>query len=557
MGRTHLIVALTIILWLLFVPRQAAAWLFQGQPSEAQPAAPFATMQGVVRDENRQIVVGATVSLQAQGKREPDLSGVTDSDGVYRFSAIPPGAYVVRAGNVGRTKTALAAVVLEAKETKIMDLALGSDKISEPQGLPAGNPDFFDEPHFTVAGVTDTTNLGGHGSDTVVRNREDLAQETASLSKVITKSLPDESHAATEKSLRESATRNPDDFSANFRLGSFLVDDARSQEALPYLEKASRLNGSDLLNTYKLALAYANTGAYARGRTTLQALLTADNKVYVENAELHHLLADLDEKLGDSLESVRQYERAAELNPSEPNLFDWGSELLIHHAAEPAIEVFARGARLFPRSVRMQAGLGAAFYSAGSYDQAVIHLCEASDLNPSDPNPYLFLGKIEAVEAAQSQEIVNRLARFVRLQPQNAWANYYYAVSLQKDWKSPEAITLADVDQVKSLLQTAIRLDPTLGIAYLQLGILYSQQKDFSKATSAWQQALVVTPNLEQAHYRLAQVYREAGETSKAREQLQRYQQISNQKAEEVERQRHEVQQFVYELRDKPEAPPQ
>ena len=35
---------------------------------------------------------------------------------------------------------------------------------------------FFDQPQFAVAGVTDTTNLGGHGSDTVVRTRETLAK---------------------------------------------------------------------------------------------------------------------------------------------------------------------------------------------------------------------------------------------------------------------------------------------------------------------------------------------------------------------------------------------
>src|SRR2546430_13519862 len=45
----------------------------------------------------------------------------------------------------------------------------------------------------------------------------------------------------------------------------------------------------------------------------------------------------------DPLEAVRQYQRAAELDASEPYLFDWGAELLLHHAPEPAIEVFSKG----------------------------------------------------------------------------------------------------------------------------------------------------------------------------------------------------------------------
>src|SRR5207244_9734095 len=118
-------------------------------------------------------------------------------------------------------------------------------------------------------------------------------------------------------------------------------------------------------------------------------------------------------------------------------LFDWGAELLLHRAAEPAIEVFAKGNRLFPRSVRMLIGLGAAWYARGSYDQAARSLCEASDLNPNDPTPYQFLGRMQGVETTQSGEMVEKLARFVQLQPENALANYYYALSLWKRRKDP------------------------------------------------------------------------------------------------------------------------
>jgi hypothetical protein len=66
---------------------------------------------------------------------------------------------------------------------------------------------------------------------------------------------------------------------------------------------------------------------------------------------------------GDDLETARAYQRAAELDPSESHIFDWGAELLTHRAAEQSIEVFSRGNKLFPRSTRMLLGLAAAFYS--------------------------------------------------------------------------------------------------------------------------------------------------------------------------------------------------
>jgi tetratricopeptide (TPR) repeat protein len=258
-------------------------------------------------------------------------------------------------------------------------------------------------------------------------------------------------------------------------------------------------------------------------------------------------LADAAEGLNDPLGAVREYQHAAELTPSEPNLFDWGAELLIHSALEPALEVFAKGNHLFPRSARMLIGLGVAWYARGSYDLAGQRLCEASDLDPGDPRAYLFLGKMQSVGTGQSEDVIQRLGRFARLQPENALANYYYALGLWKGQEGSE--NTKDLAEVESLLQKAVRLDPKLGAAYLQLGILNSDRKDFLGAISAYQKAIAVTPSLEQAHFRLAQAYQRTGQASQAQKELSIYREMSKKTAEEVERQRHEIQQFVYTLR--------
>jgi tetratricopeptide (TPR) repeat protein len=240
------------------------------------------------------------------------------------------------------------------------------------------------------------------------------------------------------------------------------------------------------------------------------------------------------------------------LDASESNLFDWGAELLMHRAPAPAIEVFAKGNRLFPHSVRMLIGLGLSWYAHGSYEKAVEHLCGASDLNPEDLNPYLFLGKIQSGEKTVPPALVERLQRFAMLQPENALSNYYYAVSLWKNRRGQEDIQTQA--QVQSLLDKSVHLDPKLGVGYLQLGIVYSEGKHLSQAISAYQQAIEVQPLLEEAHYRLAQAYRQTGETSKARAELQLYGQLSKEAAQQAERERHEIQQFVYTLRDRPSA---
>ena len=143
-----------------------------------------------------------------------------------------------------------------------------------------------------------------------------------------------------------------------------------------------------------------------------------------------------------------------------------------------------------------------------------------------------------------------RLARFAQLQPTSALANYYYALSLWKRRRgSQDAATLT---KVESLLAESIRLDPKLGHGYLQLGILYADRKDFPRAISAYQKAIEVNPQLEEAHFRLAQVYRQNGEKSKAQDELQLFEQISKKTAEEIDRERRELPQFVYTLRGQP-----
>ena len=411
---------------------QASAATAQGQ----------GTVQGYVRDSSGRPMANATVFLRLATGTETLATQTrithTDSEGEYRFAALRAGAYTLRAEMKGYGEAIVGPVSLAQKETKKIDLTLVSTKASTSQNAPPvkpatgkpseQTPEFFDEPQFTVAGVTQATNSGGHGSDTVLRTTEALAKATVSLSKESSVGSKPNTSAVTESSLRDAVTRNPKD------------------------------------------------------------------------PELHHLLADVEEKLGNPLEAVREYQRAAELDPSEPNLFDWGTELLTHRALEPATEVFTKGNRLFPKSVRMLVALGVAWYARGSYDQAAQCLVNASDLAPDNPTPYLFLGKMQSVETTPSEGSVERLRRFAQLQPDNALANYYYAVSLWKQSASavdPGRDNERDNERsarVESLLQKAVHLDPKLGAAYLQLGILYSQRADFPRAISAYQKAIEVSP---------------------------------------------------------------
>jgi tetratricopeptide (TPR) repeat protein len=330
---------------------------------------------------------------------------------------------------------------------------------------PAEAPQYFDEPNFIAAGVTDTTNRGGHGSDPVLRSAEALVQAAASLG---SPSAP----AATEQSLRDAIAHDPN------------------------------------------------------------------------NAELHHSLANVEEKAANFLEALREYGRAAELEPSEAHIFDLGVELLTHRATEQASAVFSRGARLFPNSSRMLVAYAVADYSRGLYDQARARFFDAIDRNPADPAPYLFLGKVQSSAITQSDGFAERMERFQKLHPDNAWANYYYAVSLRRQSRGIE--NAGSQAKAQALLERAVELDSQLAGAWLELGILHADRNEYRQAIAAWEHAAAAAPRMEEAHYRLAQAYRKTGEPEKAKAQIELYEKLAKQSAEEFERERTAVKQFVF-----------
>jgi len=307
---------------------------------------------------------------------------------------------------------------------------------------------------------------------------------------------------------------------------------ARSVEALTKATVALKGNASP-----------ENSSPIVQTEASIGAALTGDPN----NARLHHALAVLEEHSGKPIDALHEFQRAAELQPTEGNLFDWAAELLLHDAPQAASEVFDKGVRQFPDSSRMLLGSAAAFYARADYPQAARRFFEATDLNPSDPEPYLVLADVQAPEITGSGAYVERLARFVRLLPGNAWANYLYATTLW-DSKSgsarPESLARA-----QSALEMAVRLDPTLASAWLQLGMLYSEKQDFHRAIEAYARAISADPALEQAHYRLAAIYRKLGDTQNAQQETIIFDRLTRSSTRTHEEERSRLQRFVVDLK--------
>jgi tetratricopeptide (TPR) repeat protein len=349
--------------------------------------------------------------------------------------------------------------------------------------------------------------------------------------------------ASAETEFRKAVELDPGSYDTNHNLGEICLAAGKLDAAVPYLEKAQNINTGAYDNGYDLALAYAKTGKLDDGRNLVQELLKQK-----DTAELHNVLGEIDERDGKFVAAENQYETAAHMEPSESNLFDWGSELLVHRTLDPAVNVFESAAEHYPKSPRLAIGLGMAFYSRGNYDDAVKALLKAADLNPSDPRCYYFLSKAYDSSPGQADAVIQRFRRFAELQPENARAHLYYAMSLWKGRRAQDANL--DIGKIESLLKRSIALDPKLPEAHLQLGNLYSDQGKYAEAIPHYQRALQENADLADAHYRLGQAYVHTGQKIPAQEQLEIYQRLRAQHLAELDKQRAEIRQFVYSEKD-------
>jgi tetratricopeptide (TPR) repeat protein len=352
-----------------------------------------------------------------------------------------------------------------------------------------------------------------------------------------------------EKEFRKAVELEPGNFDTNHNLGELYVRSNKIAEAVPYLQNAQQIDPSSYNNGYDLTLAYIETGRLAEARSSAHELLKTKN-----TAELHNLLGEIEEKDGQYVAAANEYETAARQDPSESNLFDWGSELLLHRTLDPAVEVFQQASQRYPRSPRLALGLGVALFSRGNYDDAVKALLKGADLNPSDARCYQFLSKAYDSSPNQAEEVIQRFRRFAQLQPNNARAYYYYAMSLWKGRRAQDPDL--DLGQVESLLKKSLALDPKLAEAHLQLGNLRSDQGKYAEAIPEYTRALELNPDLADGYYRLGQAYVHTAQKDRAKPQFETYQKVRAQHMAELDKQRAEIRQFVYAAKNSSGAKP-
>ncbi|MGH9628102.1 MAG: tetratricopeptide repeat protein, partial [Bryobacteraceae bacterium] len=326
-----------------------------------------------------------------------------------------------------------------------------------------------------------------------------------------------------EEKLRREQSARPKSFDTNLALGQFLLETGRPADAVSFLLSARSLNPKNVPARHDLSVAYLEIGKLDEAQALLTELQKEASSAAVVHLEARWLAAS-----GKPIPAAERFREAAEAEPTETHLFDWGNHMLAHGAAEPAGKIFSYALKMFPKSARLKVAQGVAHYAQGEFDQAVRSLCEGVDLDPQDLRPLVFLGQMIDVSPNLNQEVRRRLEGFARLYPSHAQAQYFYGMSLLKQ----------DDGKAEQYLRRAATLEPRMPEPHLELGKLYADAGRTDEAIQELESAIELSSNLDTAHYKLALLYQRAGKAELAEEHFTAYRKIRAEKAEREEQER-------------------
>ena len=184
-------------------------------------------VEGVVRDAEKRPLVDAKVSLDDQvGGRTQSTQ--TDAAGHFQFTGVGASTYILRARKPGYLDRTEGPFASNRGETKTLNLEMAAEKDAASGKNAAQAMEYSDEPQFTVAGVSDPSNVGGHGSNVTLPTKEALARDTASLGRDAT-GLKDA--AAANDFAGELPKVAASDFMQNLKVGKELLQAGRTKQA--------------------------------------------------------------------------------------------------------------------------------------------------------------------------------------------------------------------------------------------------------------------------------------------------------------------------------------
>ena len=267
---------------------------------------------------------------------------------------------------------------------------------------------------------------------------------------------------------------------AEFKQGEF-------QAAIAPFRTALAAEPNNIQARTLLGLSYYGTKRFDEAVQHLEIAAKSD----VTNIQLHHVLAQSclwAKKYSCALDEFRKIQ---EQDPDSVASHVLTAEALdgLGRTSE-AIGEFQAAAKVAPREPNVHFGIGYLYWKQHKYDEAKSALEQELAIDSTNSQAMAYLGDI--------------------------------------------AIKQSDPAKALPLLKKAVQLKSDLRIAYLDLGILLADRKEFSEALAALRRAEELDPSQPDAHYRMGRIYKQMGDSAASEKEFAKVRELHEKDAVDI-----------------------
>ena len=330
----------------------------------------------------------------------------------------------------------------------------------------------------------------------------------------------------------EQAVRiNPRNFSARQSLGRLWMESHRPDEAAKAFQAALQLQPEDSDLELDCITALLAADRLPEAERMLSTFEDAG-----QSARAQSLLGEADEKAGKFQSAAKHFAHAVELEPSEENAWQLSLEFLRHWTFDAAVTELEAASAKFPDSKRIRLGLGAAFFGASQYPQAISVF---ADLLEAEPNNAIYAELLGISCNARMQTSSPRcgvLVAYAQSHPADAKAATYAASLLLTQNDDTQSVDLA-----RRLLASALAADPNLPEAQFQMAVIMQNGLNWEASIPYLERAVKLKPDFAQAHYRLARAYWRMGRRQDGAAQMELQKKFASQEQDDLDRRLRQV----------------
>jgi len=298
-----------------------------------------------------------------------------------------------------------------------------------------------------------------------------------------------------------------------FSVGLVLAQADQPNRAIPYFE--------NLRERYPASynIGFNLLACYVRAKKSADALAIGGNLIQSghDTDEVENALAQAYEGSNDTPKAVAALRRAIELAPkNEENYLDFANLCIDHRDLDNGLRVVEVGLNELPTSSRLVFERGVLYAMQDRFELAEQDFERSARLAPLASFGYVGIG-VTYLETGHAESAIAVLRERLKKQPDDASLLYLLGEALMRTGVTPGDKGYAEA---QSAFERAVKLNPNLCLAHVDLGEIYIDQERFKDAIQQLEKARSIDPKEKSAYSHLAVAYRKAGDTDNAKRVL-------------------------------------